>query len=588
MMPSHMSRIWILLGAIVTLLLVRCADDEPDPTGTTLAPKTTSRGQQQSRGQVQFVDVAALAGIKVQNVSGNLNKSHIIEAKGGGIGFLDYDSDGDLDVYVLNGSSFAGFPPGLAPVNRLYRNEGGGTFADVTLEAGVGDTSWSMGCVAADYDNDGDPDLYVTNYGPNRLYRNEGDGTFVDIALHAGVDDPRWGTGAAFGDYDLDGDVDLYVVNYLKFDPAYQPHPRHYSRWRDLEVFFGPESFEGDPDLLYRNEGDGTFTVVTRQVGPLGQIPNKGFQPLFGDYNNDRYPDIYVADDANPNLLYQNRGDGSFVDVSIPSGASHSEDGGVQSGMGAAFGDYDNDGDLDIFVTQFSDDYNTLYRNEGGRFFLDVSYLAGLGEVSLPFVGWGTDFFDYDNDGDLDLFVANGHVYPAVDDYPLGTSYAQRNFLFENLGDGKFVEVGAKSGSGLALEKISRGAAFGDYDEDGDLDILILNLDDTPTLLRNDGGNQNNWLKISTIGTKSNRNGIGARIKVVTGSLVQIREIAAGTSFLSQSDLTAHFGLGEAEQIDLMEIRWPSGIVQEFMDFTANQWLVVSEEEGILRIEGRQ
>jgi predicted nucleotidyltransferase len=533
------------------------------------------------------VDVAARSGIAVKNVSGKPHKTFIIEAKGGGIGFLDYDGDGDLDAYVANGSSFEGFPQGAAPTNRLYRNQGNGTFTDVTAAAGVGDTSWSMGWVAADYDNDGDVDLYVTNYGANRLYRNEGEKTrhlgsgpwFDDDTSRAGIGEERWSTGAAFGDYDLDGDLDLYVTNYLKFDPDQPPETRSYRRWKDLEVFYGPESYEGEPDVLYHNQGDGTFLTVELP----GETAYKGFQPIFVDYDNDGYPDIYVANDTDPNVLYHNLGDGSFEDMSIASGASHSEDGGVQSGMGAAFGDYDNDGDLDIYVTHFSDDYNTLYRNEGARSFLDVSYLAGTAEVSLPFVGWGTAFLDYDNDGDLDLFAANGHVYPAVDDYDFGTSYAQRNLLFENLGDGRFVEVGVQSGSGMAVVKVSRGAAVGDYDEDGDLDILILNVDDTPTLLRNDGGNRQNWLKVSTMGTRSNRDGIGARINVVIGARVQMREIAAGTSFLSNSELRAHFGIGEAKRIDLMEIRWPSGAVQKFADIEANQWLVVAEEEGIIR-----
>ena len=572
----------IFLGTWIALTLVGCGGEEP----VSKPPSSDSRIRREGE-RVQFVDVAARAGIAVQNVSGKPNKTYIIEAKGGGIGFLDYDGDGDLDAYVANGSSFEGFPPGAAPSNRLYRNEGNGTFSDVTAAAGLGDTSWSMGWAAADYDNDGDADLYVTNYGANRLYRNEGEKTrysgagpwFADVTPQAGVGDERWSTGAAFGDCDLDGDLDLYVVNYLNFDPDHPPESGRYRRWKDLDVFYGPESYEGDADVLYRNQGDGTFLSVELP----GESAYKGFQPLFGDYDNDGDPDIYVANDTDPNVLYHNRGDGSFEDISIVSGASHSEDGGVQSGMGAAFGDYDNDGDLDIYVTHFSDDYNTLYRNEGGRFFLDVTYLAGAAEVSLPFVGWGTDFLDYDNDGDLDLFAANGHVYPAVDDYDFGTSYAQRNLLFENPGDGRFVEVGAQSGSGLAVEKVSRGAAVGDYDEDGDLDILILNVDDTPTLLRNDGGNRKNWLKVSTIGTKSNRDGIGARIKVVTGARVQMREIAAGTSFLSQSDLRAHFGIGEVERIDRMEIRWPSGAVQEFAGIEANQWLVVEEGEGIIR-----
>ena len=527
--------------------------------------------------RVQFVDVAAQAGITVRNVSGELDKTSLLEAKGGGGGFFDYDNDGDLDTYVISGSSFKSFPTGQVPSNRLYRNEGKGTFADVTTQAGVGDTSWSMGCTAADYDNDGDLDLYITNYGANRLYRNEGDGTFADATAQAGVGDSRWGTGAAFGDYDLDGDLDLYVANFVQFHPDQPPISDQFSVWRNIRVYPGPRAYAGYADVLYRNEGDGTFADVTKQVGAIGLAAYNGFQCLFGDLDNDGYPDIYVADDTTPNLLYMNRGDGSFEDISLASGTSHSDDGLEQAGMGAALGDYDNDGDFDIFVTHFSGDYNTLYRNEGGRFFRDVSYASGVAEVSMPAVGWGTGFFDYDNDGDLDLFVANGHVYPIIDDYDLGISYAQRNFLFENLGNGTFVEVGLESGSGFGVEKVSRGAAFGDYDDDGDVDILVLNVDDTPTLLRNEGGNRGHWFSLSLVGTESNRDGIGARILVEAGGGRQIREVGAGSSFLSHNDLRVHVGLGAAEKIEGLEIRWPSGLVQEFSDLPADRFWLLTE-----------
>ena len=561
------------------LLWLACSSP-PEPQHL-LEQGTKEVGTQTITERVQFVDVAAQAGITVRNVSGELDKTSLLEAKGGGGGFFDYDNDGDLDAYVISGSSFKSFPTGQVPSNRLYRNEGKGTFADVTAQAGVGDTSWSMGCTAADYDNDGDLDLYITNYGANRLYRNEGDGTFADATAQAGVGDSRWGTGSAFGDYDLDGDLDLYVANFVQFHPDQPPISDQFSVWRNIRVYPGPRAYAGYADVLYRNEGDGTFADVTRQAGAIGLAAYNGFQCLFGDLDNDGYPDIYVADDTTPNLLYMNRGDGSFEDISLASGSSHSDDGLEQAGMGAALGDYDNDGDFDIFVTHFSGDYNTLYRNEGGRFFRDVSYAAGVAEASMPAVGWGTGFFDYDNDGDLDLFVANGHVYPIIDDYDLGISYAQRNFLFENLGNGTFAEVALESGSGFGVEKVSRGAAFGDYDDDGDVDILVLNVDETPTLLRNDGGNRRHWFSLSTVGMQSNRDGIGARILVEAGGLRQIREVGAGSSFLSHNDLRVHVGLGEAEKVERLEIRWPSGLVQEFSDLQADRFWVLTEGEGI-------
>jgi hypothetical protein len=528
---------------------------------------------------VRFVDVAAKAGLTAANTSGNRKKSYIIEAKGGGAGLFDCDGDSDLDAYLINGSSFDGFPSGRNPYNRLYRNRGNGTFEDVTLRAGVGDTSWSMGCAAADYDNDGDLDLYVTNYGPNRLFRNRGDCTFDDITAFAGVGDERWGAGAAFGDYDIDGDLDLYLANYLQFDPGVAPDIGSRIRWKDLDVFLGPESYAGEADVLYRNEGGGIFVHDVTAIGK-SLAAFKGFQPVFVDLDDDGYPDIYVADDTTPNLLFHNRGDGTFEDVSITSGASHSEDGGAQSSMGTAVGDYDNDGDLDLYVTNFSDDYNTLYRNEGG-YFIDFSFAAGVAKPSMPFVGWGTAFFDFDNDGDLDLYVANGHVYSAVDDFDLGTSYAQRDLLFENIGGGRFAEIGQTVG--LTAERVSRGAAFGDIDNDGDVDVLILNVDDTPSLLRNDGGNRRNWLTVSTEGTASNRDGIGARVEVTSGSRRQIREVRSGSSFLSHSDLRLHFGLDSATEVEQLTIRWPSGLTQEFRHIEANQWITIIEGEDSLK-----
>ncbi|MBI4530858.1 MAG: CRTAC1 family protein [Candidatus Latescibacteria bacterium] len=604
---------------------------------------------------VQFIDVAAEVGLTITTVSGTPQKRFIVEGKGGAAAaFLDYDNDGDLDLYSLNGSRLGGFPLGEAPKNRLYRNNlvetGRATFTDVTEQAGVegGDRpsgsmeGWGMGVTTADYDNDGDQDIFVTNIGPNVLYRNNGDGTFTDATEQAGVSGMReakhaglttkWSTGCAFSDYDRDGDLDLYVANYVDFDVDRWPQDRQTLKWKGIEVMRGPMGLKGAPDILYRNNGDGTFTDVTERAGVVDSKRYYGFAVVWGDYDNDGDPDLLVANDSVPNYLYENRGDGTFTNIAEQAGVAYSQSGMPQAGMGAAFDDYNNDGWLDIFVTHFSEDYNALYRNDRNGFFTDVSFPAGVGQASWMSVGWGTGFIDYDNDGDKDLFVANGHVYPQVDLYDFGMSYRETNQLFENRGEGDgsrhaqrapgsrrtdggvagggvvFTDVSASAGPGLMVKKVSRGACFGDYDNDGDLDIYIANLDDTPTLLRNDRvvdrsppvpvygdsprkreqgsmvGNQYHWLIVKTTGVMSNRDGIGARVRVVTGTLEQIREIRAGDGFLSRSDPRAHFGLGTCDSADLVEVRWSSGTVDQLRDVAADQIITVKEKEGIVAL----
>ena len=531
---------------------------------------------------VRFVDVAASSGIELLNVSGGYNKQYIVEVKGGGAAtFVDYDSDSDLDLYVINGAILEGFPPGQEARNALYRNDGE-RFVDVATQAGVDDAGWGMGCVAADYDNDGDADLLVTNFGPDVLYRNEGDGTFTDVTEAAGVTDRRWNTGAAFGDYDLDGDLDLYVASYIDFDPEFRPQSQRSGMWKGLQVMYGPRGLKGEPDVLYRNEGDGTFTDVTEAAGVMDEAGYYGFAVLFGDYDLDGDPDIYIANDSTPNFLYRNEGDGTFTDVAPTAGVAYSGDGVEQSGMGACFGDYDNDGRPDLIVTNFADDYNTLYHNEGHGFFSDITFGAGeLGEESYPFVGWGVGFIDYDNDADLDIFVANGHVYPEVDTSGVG-SYRQTNQMFRN-DDGHFQEESARLGPGLAVAEVSRGAAFGDYDNDGDIDIAVVNMNSTPSLLRNDGGNRHHWLQVKTVGVRSNRDGIGARVRVTAGGVTQMREVSAGSSFLSGNDLRLHFGLGRATVAERVEINWPSGTVDNLQNVSADQILIVREGRETLR-----
>ena len=536
---------------------------------------------QAAEKRVQFVDVAAEVGVVAQNVSGDSEQTYLVDSMMGGSAFFDYDQDGDLDLYILNGSKVVGFPDQEHPRNTFYRNERG-TFVDATDEANLGDTGWGMGCAVADYDNDGDLDIYITNYGRNALYANQGDGTFADVTEYAQVGDERFSTGCAFLDYDSDGYLDLYVANYVDFKHFLQTTPNRSYIWKGLRVHFGPRGMKGSGDTLYRNQGDGTFADVTVAARVVDQDKLYGMGVIGGDYDQDGDVDIYVANDTGANFLYQNQGDGTFADIGWMIGAAYDESGEAQGCMGIAYGDYDNDLYQDILVTNFWEQTNTLYHNDRGTFFSDLSFDAGVGKESFQFLAWGTEFFDYDNDGDKDLFVANGHLFPQLDRANLGTSYAQTNQLFENLGDGTFVEVSQLAGAGLEIKKVSRGASFGDYDDDGDLDIFVLNINDRPTLLRNDGGNENNWLMVKTIGTESNRDGIGARIEVHSGGLAQSAEIRSGASYLSHNDLRAHFGLGQREVIDLLVVRWPNGLEERFANLSANRLVVLQEGRGII------
>ena len=534
--------------------------------------------------RVQFVDVAEEVGVVAQNVSGDSEQTYLVDSMMGGSAFFDYDQDGDLDLYILNGSKVVGFPNQEHPRNTFYKNEQG-KFVDATDEANLGDAGWGMGCAVGDYDNDGDLDIYITNYGRNALYANQGDGTFADVTEYAQVGDERFGTGCAFLDYDGDGYLDLYVANYVDFNHFLQTTPNKSYMWKGLRVHFGPRGMKGSGDILYRNQGDGTFADVTVEAQVVDQDKLYGMGVIGGDYDRDGDVDIYVANDTGANFLYQNQGDGTFADIGWMIGAAYGESGEAQGCMGIAYGDYDNDLYQDILVTNFWEQTNTLYHNDYGTFFSDLSFDAGVGKESFQFLAWGTEFFDYDNDGDKDLFVANGHLFPQLDRANLGTSYAQTNQLFENLGDGTFAEVSQLSGEGLEVKKVSRGASFGDYDDDGDLDIFVLNLNDRPTLLRNDGGNENNWLMVKTIGTESNRDGIGARIEVSSGGLTQSAEIRSGASYLSHNDLRAHFGLGQRETIDSLVVRWPSGLEERFENLSANRLVVLQEGEGIVHID---
>ena len=546
-----------LLIALWAALLAACDAPAPAPVPT------------------RFAEVTKAAGLHFEMRSGGQVKNYIVEAKGGGGAFFDYDGDGWLDIYLVNGSRLESYSDSAsAPTNALYRNLGDSTFKDYTRSAGVGDAGWGMGCAVADYDRDGDLDLYVTNYGPNVLYRNEGTGRFRDVGQTAGVDLAGWSTGASFGDYDRDGDLDLYVAQYLDFAPERIP-PRG-GMWKGVLVFAGPSGLPGAQDILYRNEGDGRFRDVTRQAGVDQPTPTYGLSALFCDYDQDGDSDLYVANDSAPNFLYRNEGNGQFRDVGVEAGAALSAEGGAQAGMGIAYGDCDGDGDSDLLVTHFEDDYNTLYRNRSDGTFAVASAVAGLAEPSLPHLAFGACFFDYDNDQDQDLFVANGHVYPQMR-HLNSDGYAEPNQLFANQGlaaDYRFAEVVAGD---ISRPAVSRGVAQGDYDNDGDVDLLVCNLDGPPQLLRNDGGNQRNYLSLLLVGTASNRDGIGARVSVVSGGVEQVVERVSGGSFLSHSDGRIHLGLGANTMAERVEIHWPSGRVQRLEDVVANQFLVVEE-----------
>lgn len=527
---------------------------------------------------VEFTDVTKSSGITFKHANAP-EKKYIVESMSGGAALLDFDNDGRLDIYLVNSPTVASAGNPRSARSELWRNNGEGTFVDVTEKAGVGYPGWGMGVATGDYDNDGWTDLYVTCFGPNRLYRNNGNGTFTDIAVKAGVADPRWSTGAAFGDYDNDGRVDLFVANYidLKLDALPEFGRGKNCQFQGMPVQCGPQGLMGAGDSLFHNNGDDTFNDVSRQAGVDDKELLFGLGVVWCDFNEDGRIDLYVANDTGANYLYQNNGDGTFSEIGLMSGAALSEDGKGQASMGVAIGDYDHRGRSSIFVTNFSDEYNALYRHEKGFTFTDVSYATQTGRASLPYVGWGCGFFDYDNDGWLDLLVVNGHVYPQLETAKLKIAYAQRKLLYHNKRNGKFAETGAGAGSGLNEPSVSRGAAFGDLDNDGDLDVVINNLDGAPTILRNDGGNRNNFLVLDLIGGRSNRDAYGARVKVTAGDLIQIAEKRSGGSYLSQNDPRLHFGLERRTKVDAVEVRWPGGVVQKLTNPSVNSFIRIVE-----------
>jgi hypothetical protein len=526
-----------------------------------------------ANGPVVFEDISEKAGLTHwTHKMGTKEKKYIIETNGSGVGLIDYDNDGWLDIYVVNGSTFDALDGKETPPHAaLYHNNHDGTFTDVAAKAGVTNDRWGFGVAIADYDNDGWPDIYITNWGKNRLYHNNHDGTFTDVAGKAGVQLGNWSTGATWGDYDGDGRLDLFVPGYVHFDRSNLPSggengvPDMFCTFRGVQVNCGPRGLKGEPDHLFHNNGDGTFTDVSEKAGVADKPGYYGLSSLFVDINNDGKVDLLVADDSTPNYLYLNKGDGTLEDDSYASGYALNEAGRETASMGIAAGDFENNGMVDIFNTTFSDDYKPFYRNEGDANMTDISYQLGIAEISVPFLGWGDAFLDYDNDGWKDLMMADGHVYPQVDQYPWGTSWAQRPMLFHNLGGKKFEAVPAVEGSGLADVIGGRGMAMGDLFNDGKLDVVINVMDGHPVLLRNVSPDKNHWLELKLLGgPKSPRDAVGAAVYVTAGSLRQREDVLSGGSYASTNDPRPHFGLGQATKVDDIEVHWPSGKIEHF------------------------
>ena len=547
-----------------------------------------------------FVDITEAAGLsRALNVSGSPDdKQFLLEEMGCGVALFDYDNDGWLDIFLVNGSSFDAAVRDRRPASYLFRNNRDGTFTDVTAKAGLTRTGWGQACCVGDYDNDGFDDLFVSYWGHDVLYRNNGDGTFTDVSEQAGVSGPagRWGAGCCFLDYDRDGHLDLFVSSYVNFDPESAPRPgqAEYCRYNEIAVPCGPMGFAGGTNALYRNRGDGTFedvserSGVSRPAGPRSMVfvgsnwrasGSYAMGAAAADFDNDGWPDIYVACDTAPSLLYRNNHDGTFREIAIPAGVALDENGVALAGMGVGVGDYDADGWLDIVRTNFSEQVTTLYRNYGGAFEV-ASIRAGLG-VNRKYVGFGVDFIDADNDGWSDIFVANGHVYTQLAGRRLHLTYRQPRLLYRNLGNGRFEDVSSRAGAAIGEPNLGRGCAFGDFDNDGDVDIVINNLDGPPTLLRNDGGNRNHWIMFKCVGTTSNRSAIGTRVTVTAGGRQQIDEVASGSSYYSQSDFRLHFGLARASAADRVEVAWPSGRKESFRDLPANHLFVLHEGKGV-------
>ena len=536
-------------------------------TSLLLAGGAVGQNSKPSQPIAYFTDITQKAGLTSLNVFGGKDtKKYIIETTGTGAAIFDYDNDGWPDIFLVNGTTLEGFPGGKAPTNHLYRNNHDGTFTDVTVKAGLAASGWGQGVCVGDYDNDGWEDLYVTYYGKNRLYHNQ-DGVFTEVGEKSGVagSGKAWGTGCAFVDYDRDGLLDLVVANYVDLDLSTTPAPgeRASCVWKGVPVMCGPRGLPGAKNILYHNVGGGKFENVSAKAHIDQTSGHYAFSVSTFDFDDDGWPDIYIACDSTPSILYHNNRDGTFTDVAVTAGAAFNEDGREQAGMGSTIGDFDGDGKLDIFKTNFSDDTATLYRNNGNGTFDDVTYAAGLG-LHTQYLGWGTMFMDFDNDGWPDLLLVNGHVYPEVDRQHLGSSYQEPRILYHNNGNGTFTDISAEAGPGITTAASSRGLAIGDLWNDGRVSAVVSNMNAMPSLLVNQVRTPNHWIGIRTIGTKSNRDGIGARITLKAGPRTLVDEVRSGSSYDSNNDMRVHFGLGGTTKIDFVQIRWPSGLVERF------------------------
>ena len=529
-----------------------------------------------------FKNVAAEAGLTMTTVyGGQKTNKYLLETTGCGAAALDYDSDGWLDIFLVNGTTLEGFPKGKEPTNHLYRNKRDGTFEDVTAKAGLAQSGWGQGTCAGDYDNDGHEDLFVTYWGQNRLYRNRGDGTFEDATERAGLIDRRrrWGAGCAFLDYDRDGRLDLIAANYIDLDLATTPVPESgLCRYKGIQVACGPPGLPGGKNVLYRNKDGATFEDVSEKSGITRAKGTYGLGVATLDFDQDGWIDVYVANDSNPSALYRNNRDGTFTDIGVTAGCAYSQDGKPQAGMGIAIGDYDRNGTLDLFKTNFAGDTSTLYANTGNGFCEDHTFAGGIG-LNTRWLGWGVGFLDLDNDGWLDLFLVNGHVYPEVEQLKTEAGYKQRKVVYRNLRNGRFADVSEQLGAPVTTPKAGRGAAFADFDNDGDIDIVVNNVHDTPDLFRLERSAERGWIGFRLVGSQSNRSAIGARVRLVTSDGVQLQEVRGGGSYYSQNDLRVLFGIGEGK-VERAEVRWPNGREETWTGLAAGRYHTLKEGTG--------